>query len=187
MMSRPLITELPACGASRGGNHPKTLRGPVGKERPAGPRSHIRERNALMSFPLLAKAAATSSCWLRKAPKKVLGPGYGQLKNTPVSYFVVRDGVPYWKVDWSHRREHVAEKGLTVEQANEALEDPEMLVIDPDPRSLTGDSVRIIGYSSTAQDVLTVVVVVHDGQAYGATAWRANKHERRLYRGGEQI
>jgi hypothetical protein len=43
MMSRPLITELPACGPSRGGNHPKTLRGPVGKERPAGPRSHIRE------------------------------------------------------------------------------------------------------------------------------------------------
>jgi hypothetical protein len=48
MMSRPLITELPACGPSRGGNHPKTLRGPVGKERPAGPRSHIRERNAVI-------------------------------------------------------------------------------------------------------------------------------------------
>ena len=40
MMSRPLIIELPAYGPSRGGNHPKTLRGPVGKERPAGPRSH---------------------------------------------------------------------------------------------------------------------------------------------------
>jgi hypothetical protein len=40
MMSRPLITELRAYGPSRGGNHPKTLRGPVGKERPAGPRSH---------------------------------------------------------------------------------------------------------------------------------------------------
>ena len=49
MMSRPLITELPACGPSRGGNRPKTLRGPVGKERPAGPRSHIRERYALIS------------------------------------------------------------------------------------------------------------------------------------------
>jgi hypothetical protein len=47
MMSRPLITELPACGPSGGGNYPKTLRGPVGKERPAGPRSHIRDRNAL--------------------------------------------------------------------------------------------------------------------------------------------
>jgi hypothetical protein len=42
MMSRQLIIELPAYGPSRGGNHPKTLRGPVGKERPAGPRSHTR-------------------------------------------------------------------------------------------------------------------------------------------------
>jgi hypothetical protein len=40
MMSRLLITEPPAYGPSRGGNHPKTLRGLVGKERPAGPRSH---------------------------------------------------------------------------------------------------------------------------------------------------
>jgi uncharacterized DUF497 family protein len=104
-----------------------------------------------------------------------------------VSYFVLRRGVRYWQVDWSHRREHVAKKGLTVEQADEALEDPERLVIDPDPRSVTADSVRIIGYSSTAQEVLTVVVVIHDGQVYGATAWRANKHELRLYRGGERI
>ena len=57
MMSRPLITELPACGASRGGNHPKTLRGPVGKERPAGPRSHIRESPRPHVVPaLLAKS-----------------------------------------------------------------------------------------------------------------------------------
>jgi hypothetical protein len=45
MTSRQLITELPACGPSKGGNHPKTLRGPVGKERPAGPRSHTGECN----------------------------------------------------------------------------------------------------------------------------------------------
>jgi hypothetical protein len=43
MMLRLLITELPAYGPSRGGNHPKTLRGPVGKEKPAGPRSHTGE------------------------------------------------------------------------------------------------------------------------------------------------
>jgi uncharacterized DUF497 family protein len=104
-----------------------------------------------------------------------------------MSYFVLRIGVPYQKADWSHRREHVADKGLTVEQADEALDDPERLVIDPDPRSVTGDSIRIIGYSNTAQEVLTVVVVIHDGQVCGATAWRANKHELRLYRGGERI
>ena len=61
MMSRPLITELPAYGPSRGGNHPKTLRGPVGKERPAGPRSHIRERNAVN------RVARQASPWWRRA------------------------------------------------------------------------------------------------------------------------
>ena len=46
-MSPPLITELPACGPSGAGNHPKTLRGPVGKERSAGPRSsHSRAQCA---------------------------------------------------------------------------------------------------------------------------------------------
>jgi predicted RNA binding protein YcfA (HicA-like mRNA interferase family) len=55
MMSRPLITELPAYGASRGGNHPKTLRGPVGKERPAGPRS-------------LTEGAIRSTVWFGKRP-----------------------------------------------------------------------------------------------------------------------
>ena len=53
MMSRPLITELPAYGPSRGGNHPKTLRGPVGKERPAGPRSHIRSGSASSAWQII--------------------------------------------------------------------------------------------------------------------------------------
>jgi uncharacterized DUF497 family protein len=91
------------------------------------------------------------------------------------------------EVDWSHRREHVEEKGLTTEQADEALDDPERVVIDPDPRSKSGESVRIIGYSYTAQAVLTVVVVYHDGQVYGGTAWKASKQELRLYRGEELI
>ena len=41
MMSPRPITGRPACGRNRGDSHPKTLRGPVGKERPAGPRSHL--------------------------------------------------------------------------------------------------------------------------------------------------
>ena len=90
----------------------------------------------------------------------------------------------YEKVDWSHGREHVEAKGLTTEQADEALDDPERVVIDPDPKSRMGESVRIIGYSYTAQAVLTVVVVNHDGELYGGTAWKTdNKQELRLYRG----
>jgi uncharacterized DUF497 family protein len=98
-----------------------------------------------------------------------------------MSYFVLR-GRACGVVDWSHRREHVEDKGITTEQANEALDDSERVLIDPDPRSVTGESVRVIGYSEAAGAVLTVVVVVRDGQAYGATVWRANRRELRLYK-----
>src|SRR6185437_17049947 len=99
-----------------------------------------------------------------------------------MSYFVLH-GRPYGSVDWSYRREHVEDKGFTTDEADEALDDPEKLVINPDPRSVSGESVRVIGYSDAAEQVLTVVVVVHDGQAYGATVWRANSRELRLYYG----
>jgi hypothetical protein len=58
-----------------------------------------------------------------------------------------------------------------------ALDDPERPVIDPDPRSVTGESVRVIGYSDASQEVLTVVVVIHDGRVYDATARRASARE----------
>ena len=66
MMSRPLITELPACGLSRGGNHPKTLRGPVGKERPAGPRSHTGQCNAVNS--VVRRASPMVVPWSESRP-----------------------------------------------------------------------------------------------------------------------
>ena len=37
-------------------------------------------------------------------------------------------------VDWSQRGEYVAKHGITVEQANEALADPDAVTIVPDPR-----------------------------------------------------
>jgi hypothetical protein len=73
MMSRPLITELPACGPSGGGNHPKTLRGPVGKERPAGPRSHTGMPAHPSVIPaLLSKLRSdVRLVGLRRAPKEL--------------------------------------------------------------------------------------------------------------------
>jgi hypothetical protein len=66
MMSRPLIIELPAYGPSRGGNHPKTLRGPVGKEKPAGPRSHTRECNAVVR--VVRRASPVVVPWVESLP-----------------------------------------------------------------------------------------------------------------------
>jgi hypothetical protein len=64
MMSRPLIIELPAYGPSTGGNHPKTLRGPVGKERPAGPRSHTGEVQCHQG----GSASVTCGCAVVESP-----------------------------------------------------------------------------------------------------------------------
>lgn len=71
--------------------------------------------------------------------------------------------------------------GVTTAQGDEALADPERVVIDPDYASKSGQSVRIIGYSPSRQEVLTVIVVVDGGHEYGASGWPSNDKDRRIY------
>lgn len=71
---------------------------------------------------------------------------------------------------------------MTEEIATEALLDTDARVYDPDPKSTSGISVRVIGYSRTARTVITVIVVPNeDGGWWGANAWPSNGTERRLY------
>jgi uncharacterized DUF497 family protein len=71
-------------------------------------------------------------------------------------------------VGWSHRGGYMAERhGVSVEQANEALADPDALVFDPDYASQSGRSVRTIGWSSSAGRLLTVITVTEDDVTYG--------------------
>ncbi len=58
--------------------------------------------------------------------------------------------IVYVVVDWSQRGEYVAKHGITVEQANEALADPDAVTIVPDPASITGRGVRTIGFPSAS-------------------------------------
>lgn len=78
------------------------------------------------------------------------------------------------------RRKH----GMTPEVADDALGDPERIVIDPDYNSTSGRSVRIIGYSVLAEDVITVIVLEHEGVEYGVNGWVSNDRDRRLYQRG---
>ena len=87
--------------------------------------------------------------------------------------------------DWSRRGDYIAKHGVTPAQADEATADPERVVIDPDPASKSGRSVRIVGYATTAQAVLTVIVLDDEGTTYGVNAWKANVRDQRLYRGDE--
>lgn len=90
------------------------------------------------------------------------------------------------EVDWKHRADYMSERhGLSTAEANEALVDVDALWFDPDPKSESGQSVRVIGYSHTARAVLTIILVhrPEDG-FYGANGWKANSTEQRIYREG---
>lgn len=94
------------------------------------------------------------------------------------------------KIDWSRGEQHVAERhGLDVAHADEAAEDPEAVILRPDPASESGVSVRLIGYSTSLRAVLTVIVLPADtdpadppaGDWWGANAWRASARDQRIY------
>lgn len=92
----------------------------------------------------------------------------------------------YDNADWSVRGDYIVSRHEVVPaQANEALRDPERIVIDPDYNSTSGRSVRIIGFSQTADDLVTVIVLIDAGVTYGVNAWRSNARDRRIYREGE--
>jgi hypothetical protein len=57
-------------------------------------------------------------------------------------------------------------------------------VIDPDYNSTSGRSARVVGFSGTAGDVLSVIVLEDDGVIYGVNAWVSNDRDRRLYEEG---
>lgn len=86
-------------------------------------------------------------------------------------------------IDWSRRGEYLQQRhGISVEQANEALADLSALVFDPDYASLSGHSVRTIGWSDGAGRLLTVITVREDEVTYGVNGWPANDIDTRHYR-----
>ena len=60
----------------------------------------------------------------------------------------------------------------------EAAADPRRIVHDPDPKSRSG-AVRLIGYSTTAGFVLTVIAT--GGAHAGVTAWKSSGADLRDY------
>lgn len=85
-------------------------------------------------------------------------------------------------VDWSERDAHMFDRhNITTSQAEEALADPERVVVDPDYASKSGQSVRIIGYAPSLDQILTVIIIIDDGHEYGASGWRANQKDQNIY------
>jgi hypothetical protein len=109
------------------------------------------------------------------------------------------DGVPVDRLpidavdvpDQAHLRRSDRYRGavdVEPEHAIEAVFDPRRLVAR-DPKSRTGEAIRVVGYSAGMDRVL-VVVLVPDGHPPGglwhvATAWPADSRMRRVYGGKE--
>jgi hypothetical protein len=69
---------------------------------------------------------------------------------------------------------------LTPAQAEEALNDPYVLVYVPDPASRSGQSDRYVGMCASL-GVLVVIVVRELGTQYGANGWHANPRDAKEY------
>ena len=86
-------------------------------------------------------------------------------------------------VDWTHRGAYMqAKHGITVEIALEVVSDPERVVIEPDYNSISGSTIRVIGYSPIAGAIVTVIVLVDDDIVHGVNGWIANTRDQQLHR-----
>jgi len=94
------------------------------------------------------------------------------------------------RIDWSKRASYIrARHGVDTTWADEAADDTGAAWLNPDPTSASGLSVRVIGYSPSADEVLTVILLPADtdpadppdGDWWGTNAWRSNGGDRRIY------
>lgn len=84
--------------------------------------------------------------------------------------------------DWLHRGEYLRKHGVTPQMANEARNDPNRLLIAPDPASISGETIRVIGWSDGLPGLVTVIGLPEPGHLWGVNAWPSNSTDRRRYR-----
>jgi uncharacterized DUF497 family protein len=72
---------------------------------------------------------------------------------------------------------------VTVREANEALADVDAVWFDPDPKSQSSMSIRVIGYCPSRRELLTVILVREPGVdwLWGANGWPSNSADREMY------
>lgn len=76
---------------------------------------------------------------------------------------------------------------VTVAEASKALDDVDAVRLDPDPKSTSGRSIRVIGYSLSRQEILTIVLVRDPAVdwLWGANGWSSNLTDRAIYGEGK--
>jgi hypothetical protein len=108
------------------------------------------------------------------------------------SYDVTRAGAVEWSGEAaSHLRNRSSRRAgaddIEPDWTVEAVNDPDRIVDEPDPRSAHANSVCTVGYSATAGTVLTVVALRGtDGTLHGTSAWRTTGRPKRQYGEGRR-
>lgn len=87
-------------------------------------------------------------------------------------------------VDWSERGAYIFRKhGIGASVADEAVADEDAVWLDPDPRSTSGRSIRVIGFSIGARQIVTVILLRQGAREkyWGVNAWVSNARDRKTY------
>lgn len=106
--------------------------------------------------------------------------------------------LPIEAIDWSKRGDYIRSRSqrkpgefdVEPEWATEAAMDEQRIIAAPDPASKSGETIRVVGYSESANRILVVILLpvqvpVIDGVWYGVNAWAANSTTIRRFHGGE--
>lgn len=88
-------------------------------------------------------------------------------------------------LDWRYRGDYIAKHGLTRALADESWDDPDRLVIDPDPASESGRTIRVIGWSATLHQLVTVIALPAVHVNWEVNAWPFNGVDTLRYRKGK--
>lgn len=73
---------------------------------------------------------------------------------------------------------------ILMDRVREACSDEDRVILDPDPASRSGQSLRIVGFSTSCGDTITVVAVRRRYHFEVTSAWRSNARDQRIYREG---
>lgn len=93
-------------------------------------------------------------------------------------------------VDWRKRADYIRSRhGVIPVWADEAVNEDHAVWLTPDPASRSGRSVRVIGYSTSARNILVIILVAAradeieqpNGEWWGANAWVASARDRHIY------
>lgn len=85
-------------------------------------------------------------------------------------------------IDWSYRGPYMERKhGVSIDEATCALADSAVLLLDPDPAGVSGETVRLVGFCERTARLITVILLPTHRGLIGVNGWPSNATDRKRY------